>query len=143
MKYHQVLNQSRDVQNFTKTILVKSGQTVELENIMEFTASNTIGNTVVKAVVMPQGHLSLKGIIKIKNKASNVQAFLKHTVLLVGDDSSAVSIPELEIENNQVQASHASAIGPVDQSQLFYLMSRGFSYQSALDLIIKSFLSSP
>lgn len=141
MKYHQVLNQPHDVQNFTKNILVKSGQTVELENVMEFTAPHTAGNTLIKAVVMPEGNLSLKGTIKIKKKATNVQAFLKHAVLLIGDNSRAVSIPQLEIENNQVQASHASAIGPIDQSQLFYLMSRGFSYESALDLIIKSFLS--
>jgi Fe-S cluster assembly protein SufD len=140
MKYHQILNQSHHSQTFTKNILVKSGQTVNLETIMEFTASHTTGNTLIKAVVMPGGHLTLKGLIRINHQADNAQAFLKHSVLLIGDDSKAVSIPELEISNDQVQASHASTIGPVDQSQLFYLMSRGFSRDLALDLIIKSFL---
>lgn len=141
MKYHQILNQSHDIQNFTKNILVKSGKTVNLETVMEFTAPHTVGNTLIKAVVMPGGNLSLKGIIRISKKAVNAQAFLKHSVLLIGDNSQAVSVPELEISNDQVQASHASAIGPVDQSQLFYLMSRGFSRNLALDLIIKSFLA--
>ncbi len=140
MKYQQVLNQSHDIQDFTKNILVKSGETINLETVMEFTAPNTTGNVLVKAVVMPGGNLTLKGIIRINQKAINAQAFLKHSVLLIGNDSKAVSIPELEISNDQVQASHASAIGPVDQSQLFYLMSRGFSQSDALDLIIKSFL---
>lgn len=140
MKYQQILNQSHDIQNFTKNILVKSGETIDLETVMEFTAPYTTGNTLIKAVVMPGGNLTLKGLIKIKKSAKDSQAFLKHSVLLIGDDSRAVSIPELEIENNHVQASHASAIGPVDQSQLFYLMSRGFSKTDALDLIIKSFL---
>ncbi len=140
MKYQQILNQSHDTQNFAKNILVKSGQTVNLETVMEFTAPYTTGNTLIKAVVMPGGNLTLKGLIRINQKAYNAQAFLKHSVLLIGDDSKAVSIPELEISNDQVQASHASAIGPVDQSQLFYLMSRGFSKSDALDLIIKSFL---
>ncbi len=140
MKYHQILNQPHDIQTFTKNILVKSGQTVNLETIMEFTAPNTVGNTFIKAVVMPGGHLTLKGLIRINQKSLNAQAFLKHSVLLIGDNSQAVSVPELEISNDQVQASHASSIGPVDPDQLFYLMSRGFSRKSALGLIIQSFL---
>ncbi len=140
MKYQQILNQPHDSQTFTKNILVKSGETLNLETVMEFTAPHTIGNTLIKAVVMPGGNLTLKGLIRINQKAIDAQAFLKHSVLLIGDDSKAVSIPELEISNDQVQASHASAIGSVDQSQLFYLMSRGFSQTDALDLIIKSFL---
>ena len=141
MKYHQVLHQSGETRNFTKNLLIKSGEIVELETIMEFIAPQTTGNTLIKAVVMPGGNLSLKGIIKIKKPAVQAQAFLKHSVLLIGPNSRAVSVPELEIENNHVQASHASAIGPVDPEQLFYLMSRGFSKKDALNLIIQSFLA--
>ena len=140
MKYQQILNQPHDNQTFIKNILIKSGETLNLETVMEFTAPHTTGNTLIKAVVMPGGNLTLKGLIRINHQAVDAQAFLKHSVLLIGDDSKAISVPELEISNNQVQASHASAIGPVDQSQLFYLMSRGFSKSDALDLIIKSFL---
>ncbi len=141
MTYHQILHEPGDTRDFTKIILVKSGETINVETLMEFIAPNTIGNTLIKAVVMPRGNLSLKGVIRISKNASDTKAFLKHSILLVGNDSQAVSIPELEIENNQVQASHASAIGPIDQSQLFYLMSRGFSKKSATKLIIKSFLA--
>jgi len=140
MKYHQILNQPHDLQNFTKNILVKSGQTLNLETIMDFTAPHTTGNTLIKAVVMPGGNLTLKGLIRINQNAVNAQAFLKHSVLLINNDSRAVSVPELEISNDQAHASHASAIGPVNQDQLFYLMSRGFSKSVALNLIIKSFL---
>lgn len=141
MIYHQILHEPGDVRDFSKTILVKSGQSINLETLMEFIAPNTSGNTLIKAVVMPKGNLTLKGTIRISKNAPNTQAFLKHSVLLVGDGSQAVSIPELEIDNNQVQASHSSTIGPVDSSQLFYLMSRGFSQKSAIKLIIKSFLA--
>ena len=141
MKFHQILHEANEVRNFSKIILVKKNQNIEIETLMEFIAQNTTGNTLIKAVVMPGGNLSLKGNIRIGKNASGAQAFLRHQILLVGDNSQAVSIPELEIENNQVQASHASAIGPVDQSQLFYLMSRGFSQKSAIKLIIKSFLT--
>ncbi len=140
MKYHQVLHEAGQVRNFSKTILVKTGQTVDIETLMEFIAPNTIGNTLIKAVVMPKGNLSLKGTIRISKNAPETKAFLKHSVLLIGNDSQAISIPQLEIENNQVQASHSSAIGPVDKSQLFYLMSRGFSQNQSIKLLVKSFL---
>lgn len=141
MKFHQILHEPNEVRNFSKIILVKKNQNIEIETLMEFIAQNTTGNTLIKAVVMPGGNLSLKGNIRIGKNASGAQAFLRHQILLVGDNSQAISVPELEIENNDVIASHASAIGPIDQSQLFYLMSRGFSYQSAIKLIIKSFLA--
>ena len=81
MKYQQILNQPHDVQNFTKNILVKSGETINLETVMEFTAPHTTSNTLVKAVVMPGGNLNLKGIIKIKKTAKESQAFLKHAYI--------------------------------------------------------------
>jgi Fe-S cluster assembly protein SufD len=87
------------------------------------------------------GHVSLKGIIKIKKGINQIEAFLKHSVLLIGKNSTAISIPELEIESNDVQASHSSAISQINSEELFYLMSRGLSYSQAVKLIIKSFLS--
>jgi Fe-S cluster assembly protein SufD len=141
MKYFNILNKVGQVENISKSIIVKSCQKIELESVMEFTSSQIKGNTVIKAVVMPGGFISLKGIIKIKPHINQVNAFLKHSVLLIGKNSSAVSIPQLEIESNDVEASHASTIGQIDLEQLFYLMSRGFSYTNAVKLIIKSFLS--
>lgn len=124
-----------------KSIIVKSNQNIDYKTITEIKASQTIKSVTIKAVVMPGGHLSLEGIIKIHSHLHAVQAFLKHSILLIGQNSSAVSIPTLEIESNDVQASHASTIGPLDPEQLFYLMSRGLNKSQAVKLIIKSFLS--
>ena len=37
----------------------------------------------------------------------------------------AESVPNLEIETNDVRCSHASTVGPIDDEQLFYIESRG------------------
>lgn len=141
MKHYQLLNQVNQTDNFSKSFIVKSGEKIDLETIIEFTSSRTKSNTLVKVVVMPGGHVSLKGIIKIKQGINQIEAFLKHSVLLIGKNSTAISIPELEIESNDVQASHSSAISQINSEELFYLMSRGLSYSQAVKLIIKSFLS--
>lgn len=141
MKYFDVLDKKGQSKDIKKFLVVKSGENVEIETIMEFKAPQTQGNTLIKAVVMPGGRLNLKGIIKIDKGAELVEAFLRQAVLLIGENSMATAVPELEIESNEVKASHAAAIGRIDEEQLFYLMSRGLKREEAVKLIIKAFLN--
>lgn len=63
--------------------------------------------------------------------------------LLLSKKASANSIPELEVEENDVVGcGHGTANGPVDESQRFYLMARGFSKQESEDALIAAFLNS-
>jgi len=142
MKHLQILNKTGQKKEFSKLILVKSGQKLNFETITQINSSNTKGNISIKAVVMPNSSLTLKGIIKVSPKINQVEAFLKHAILLIGKNSTAVSIPELEIESHDVKVSHSSTIGQIDSDQLFYLMSRGFSRLQSTKIIINSFLSS-
>ncbi len=140
MKLHHFLNHSGQHQDFLKSFLVKPGQTLNLNTVMDFQASDTTGQTVIKVVVMPQAQANLVGLIKINPHLNRVNASLKHQILLIGNGSAAISVPELEIESHDVIASHAAVVSSLDQDQIFYLMSRGFSYSQASKLIINSFL---
>jgi len=140
--YRHILNHPGQRQDFLKSFLVKSGQNLILDTTMDFQASRTSGRTVIKVVVMPHAQADLTGLIKIKPRLKQINAFLKHQVLLIWTDSTAVSTPKLEIESDDVIASHAAVISPLDQNQIFYLMSRGFSQTQAVKLIINSFLTS-
>lgn len=127
--------------NLIKTLVVKDGETVNLETISVFNKPKQKGNILIKAVVMGKGKLNLKGKIKIKKGAELSEAFLKQTVLLIGEESSAIAIPELEIETDDVRASHAASVGRVDEEEVFYLQSRGLTRAEAVELIIEAFLS--
>ena len=142
MKHLQILNTIGQKKEFSKSIIVKPNQKVNFETITKIYSSQTTGNISIKAVVLKNGSLTLKGIIKVNPKLNQVEAFLKHSILLVGENSTAVSIPQLEIESHDVKVSHSSTIGQIDSEQLFYLMSRGFDRLESVKLIIKSFLSS-
>ncbi|HBP51017.1 MAG: hypothetical protein US68_C0001G0007 [Candidatus Shapirobacteria bacterium GW2011_GWE1_38_10] len=141
MRYFDVLDRMGQSKDIKKFLVVKSGESIDIETVMQFKAPKTRGNTLIKAVVMPGGKLNLKGVIKIDKGAELVEAFLRQSVLLIGENSMATAIPELEIESNEVRASHAAAIGRVDEEQLFYLMSRGLSQDEAVKSIIKAFLN--
>jgi len=141
MIYQDILNKRGEEKKLVKMLLIKPGQNEEIETNMIFKAPNTKGDILVKAVVMENAYLKLKGMIRIEKKAELVEAFLRQSVLLVGENSRAEAIPELEIESNEVKASHAATVGRIDEEQLFYLQSRGLTREEAQDLIIKVFLS--
>ena len=57
----------------------------------------------------------------------------------MSDDAWAESVPNLQIENNDVKCSHASTVGPVDEDQRFYLESRGLHPSRAERFIVAGF----
>ncbi len=58
------------------------------------------------------------------------------------EGAKADSVPNLEIENGEIEAGHASATGRLDDEQLFYLMSRGkFLEHEARRLVVRGFFA--
>jgi Fe-S cluster assembly protein SufD len=85
--------------------------------------------------------MNLKGLIKIEENADESQGYQKSDLLIL-NDSTAVSIPDLEIKNNNVKCSHGSSISRLDREKIFYLETRGLDEKSAKDVMINAFLSS-
>jgi Fe-S cluster assembly scaffold protein SufB len=141
MIYNDILNQAGEEKTLTKNFLIKSGSNEEISTVMTCAAPRTVGRTIIKAVVMDDASLKLRGMIRIEKNAEMSEGFLKQAVLLVGKNAKAEAIPELEIECNEVKASHAASVGRIDEEQMFYLMSRGLSREEAVELIIQAFLS--
>lgn len=128
---------SRDM---VRKLRVRPGEEVYLRTESVYDTPRQKGEVVVKVVVMDNGFLDLSGIIKIKKRANMAEAFLRQKVLLVGQNSRAEARPELEIETDEVKASHAASVGRIDEEEIFYLMSRGLERDEAIELIISAFL---
>ncbi len=136
----RIINLGYSGRNMSKSLVVEKNQTVFLKTESIYDKPHQQGEVEIRAVVMENGFLDLSGIIKIKKKANLAEAFLRQKVLLVGENSRAEARPELEIETDEVKASHAASVGRVSEEEIFYLTSRGFSRSEAIDLIIKAFL---
>jgi Fe-S cluster assembly protein SufD len=59
--------------------------------------------------------------------------------LVLSEKAHADSVPNLDIEENDVRCSHASAVGPIDADQLFYLETRGVPPEIAERLVLLGF----
>ena len=80
------------------------------------------------------------GLIRIRPEASAARgAFQTNRNLVLTEGAEAKSVPNLEIEADDVQCSHASTVGPIDDDQLYYLATRGVPPEEAERLIVLGF----
>jgi Fe-S cluster assembly protein SufD len=79
------------------------------------------------------------GLIRVRKEAAGTNAYQTNRNLVLSEGAHVESVPNLEIEANDVRCSHASAVGPIDDEQRFYLESRGIEPDVAERLIVLGF----
>ena len=114
-------------------------QMLDLRTFQEHRAPDTTSNLLFKGAVGDRSHSVYTGLIRIKPEARGTNAVQANRNLKLSEDAWAESVPNLEIENNDVHCSHASTVGPVDEDQRFYLESRGVPTAAAERLIVGGF----
>lgn len=114
-------------------------QLLDFRTFQDHVAPDTTSNLLFKGALGEKGASVYTGLIKIRPEARGTQAFQTNRNIKLSEDAWAESVPNLEIENNEVQCSHASTVGPVDPEQLFYLESRGVPPGRATRLIVRGF----
>jgi len=80
-----------------------------------------------------------RGIIRVHPKAQKTDAYQTNRNLLLSPDAVAISLPNLEIQANDVKCSHGSTTGQLNEEEIFYLMSRGIPRKTAERLVIFGF----
>ena len=58
--------------------------------------------------------------------------------MLLSNKAKSIALPMLLCTEEDVEGNHSTASGKVDAKQLFYLMTRGLSYEEAVKLIVKA-----
>ncbi len=109
---------------------------------VQHTVPNTNGNILVEGVVDGSAKSIFQGMLKIDKLAQQTDSYMRNHNLILGDNAKADSIPRLEIEADEVKASHGVTVGQVDDEQLFYLMSRGLTKKDAKGIIVDGFFES-
>ena len=114
-------------------------QTHDFRITQEHVAPKTTADLLFKGAVNDVARSVYTGLIKIGPDARGTQAFQTNRNLTLSDGAWAESVPNLEIETNDVKCSHASTVGPIDEEQRFYLESRGIQPDIAERLVVLGF----
>lgn len=102
---------------------------------------NTVSNHQIKGVLTDHSRLILDGVIRMPKDSQKCEGFLNHRGILLSENASVKVTPELEIFADDVKCSHGSAIGALDENQLFYLQTRGIDEVNAKKILLKAYLS--
>jgi Fe-S cluster assembly protein SufD len=86
-------------------------------------------------------HAVFRGLIKVVPRAQRTDAYLTNRNLLLSKQAQATSLPNLEIEADDVRCSHAATVGHLDDEELFYIMSRGVPRREAERLVVFGFFA--
>lgn len=117
----------------------EGGQTLDFRTFQDHVAPDCTSNLLFKGAVGGHSRSVYTGMIRVGKEARGTNAFQTNRNVKLSDGAWAESVPNLVIENNDVRCSHASAVGPVDEEQRFYLESRGVPTDEAERLIVSGF----
>lgn len=115
-------------------------QVHDLRTVQLHAAPRSRSSLLFKGAVANSAQSVYSGLIRVEKGAKGTNAFQTNRNLVLSEGARAFSVPNLEIEDNDVRCSHASAVGPIDESQLFYLESRGVPTHKAERLIALGFM---
>ena len=96
-------------------------------------------NLLFKGAVGGTSHSVYSGLVTIEEGAIRSDAYQTNRNLVLSDGARADSVPNLDIRENSVRCSHASAVGPIDEELLFYLESRGIDPADAERIVVRGF----
>jgi Fe-S cluster assembly protein SufD len=114
-------------------------QVLDFRTFQDHEAADTTSNLLFKGAVGDHARSVYTGRIRVHPDGRGTNAFQTNRNLKLSEHAWADSVPNLEIENNDVRCSHASTVGPVDEDQRFYLESRGVPPRVADRLIVGGF----
>jgi Fe-S cluster assembly protein SufD len=113
----------------------------DLRTFQVHRAPDTTSDLLFKGAVDDASHAVYTGLIRITKEGRGSNATQSNRIVKLSPEAWAESVPNLEIEHNDVRCAHASAVGPIDAEQRFYLESRGVTPDAAERLVVKGFFA--
>ncbi|MEZ7988820.1 MAG: Fe-S cluster assembly protein SufB [Nitrosopumilus sp.] len=103
-------------------------------------APNTTSKVTSKSVSRLDGRSTYRGMLHVAKGATGVKSTVRCDALLMDDTSKTDTYPYMVIDQEDATITHEATVGKIGDEQIFYLMSRGFSEEDALSLIVNGFM---
>jgi Fe-S cluster assembly protein SufD len=127
------------ISNLRAAFVGRNDQMLDFRTLQDHLAPRTTSDLLFKGAVADRSHSVYSGLIRIRRGAERSDAMQTNHNLVLDEGAHADSVPNLDIEENDVRCSHGSTVGPVDEDQRYYLESRGVEPDVAERLIVAGF----
>ncbi|WP_185869605.1 Fe-S cluster assembly protein SufD [Blattabacterium cuenoti] len=120
--------------------LLSGKQFLDNQTLIKHSYSNTYSYQLYKNILCRKSKGIFNGKIIINKSIKKVNAFQKNNNIVLSDEAYMYTKPQLEIYSNNVKCSHGCTIGNIQESELFYLQSRGIPEKNSKILLLLSLL---
>ena len=98
-------------------------------------------NELYKGIIDGNGTGVFNGKIMVREDAQKTNAYQSNNNILLSDDATIYSKPQLEIFADDVKCSHGATTGQLNPDEMFYLQSRGIGKENARTLLLYAYAS--
>lgn len=136
-----VLNEEMIQCNIRGLYYGKGHDTIDNNFLIEHKSENCVSNQLIKGILKDESNGIFTGKIYVHPLANKTNAYQKNNNLLLSDEATMNSRPQLEIYADDVKCSHGATNGQIDENAKYYLMSRGLNSETAYAFIQYAFLA--
>ncbi len=134
-----ILQGDESVGEFYSVALTNGKMQADTGTKMIHLGKKTRSTIISKGISADQSHNTYRGLVKIAPKAEGARNYTQCDSMLVGAECSANTFPYIECANDKTQVEHEASTSKMNESQLFYLQSRGISREDAISMIVSGF----
>ncbi|MEZ5007448.1 MAG: Fe-S cluster assembly protein SufD [Chitinophagales bacterium] len=136
-----VLKGEHTTTNMYGLYLLQNSENVDNRTIVDHAVPNGYSNELYKGILGGTSTGTFNGKIYVREDAQKTNAFQSNKNILVSDDATINTRPQLEIYADDVKCSHGATSAQIEDSELFYLRSRGIGKDKAKSLLMYAFAS--
>ena len=107
--------------------------------VVRHASPSTTSRQLYKNILSGRSKADYSGLVRVDKGAQKADSNQLNRNLLLSDDVSAHSRPQLKIDADDIKATHGSSTGQLMDEELFYLRSRGLNEKAARSLLIYGF----
>src|SRR5580658_2181036 len=126
---------------YSGAYLLGQRQEAAVNSLIRHSAPHGTTRETFKGCLADRAHGVFQGKILVDRIAQKTDAHQLNKTMLLGDRAVMDSKPELEIYADDVKCSHGATVGDLDETQLFYLRSRGIPPDAARRMLIRAFVA--
>ncbi len=137
--HNVLLSQENCNAHLNGLFLTNNTQLVDNHTVMDHQVPNCESNELYKGVINGKSIGIFNGKIFVRKDAQKTNAYQSSKNILLSDDGTINTKPQLEIYADDVKCSHGTSTGKIDENALFYLKARGIGEESARKLLLHAF----
>ncbi len=137
--HNVVLNEKNCEANLNGLFKINGNQIVDNHTLMDHQFPYCQSNELYKGIIDGKSTGVFNGKIFVRKDAQKTNAYQSSKNILLSDDASINTKPQLEIYADDVKCSHGTSTGKIEDEAMFYLHARGIGKESAKKLLLNAF----